>query len=72
MPGLSGFETLSRLKSDPLTSETPVVVVTSKTLTSGEREDLMAGAQAILSKEGLSQEGLLATIMQAVVRSNKE
>src|SRR5262249_38398322 len=26
MPGLSGFETLSRLKSDPLTSETPVVV----------------------------------------------
>src|SRR5262245_62783 len=66
MPGLNGFETLSRLKSDPLTSETPVVIVTSQTLTSGEREDLMARAQAIISKEGLSQEGLLATIMQAV------
>jgi signal transduction histidine kinase len=64
MPGLSGFETLSRLKSDPLTRETPVVVVTSKTLTSREREDLMAIAHAILSKEGLSQDGLLATIMQ--------
>ena len=66
MPGLSGFETLSRLKSDPLTRETPVVIVTSQTLTSGEREELMTGAHAILSKEGLSQEELLAAIMRAV------
>jgi signal transduction histidine kinase len=65
MPGLSGFETLSRLKSDPLTKETPVVIVTSQTLTSVEREELMTRAHAILSKEGLSQEGLLAVIMQA-------
>jgi len=66
MPGLSGFETLSRLKSDPLTSETPVVIVTSHTLAAGERKDLMARAKAILSKDGLSQEELLAAIMQAV------
>jgi signal transduction histidine kinase/ActR/RegA family two-component response regulator len=72
MPGLSGFETLSRLKSDPLTSETPVVVVTSHTLTSGEREDLMARAHAILSKEGLSQEGLLEAIRRATGMRNKE
>jgi signal transduction histidine kinase/ActR/RegA family two-component response regulator len=64
MPGLSGFETLSLLKSDPLTSETPVVIITSQTLTSGEREDLMAGAHSILSKEGLSQEELLGAINQ--------
>jgi CheY-like chemotaxis protein len=72
MPGLSGFEALSRLKSDPLTSETPVVIVTSQTLTSAEREELMARTQAILSKEGLSQEGLLAAIMQATGRRNEE
>ncbi len=72
MPGLSGFETLSRLKSDPLTSETPVVIVTSQTLTSGEREDLMARAQAILPKEGLSKEALLAAIMRATGRRNEE
>jgi signal transduction histidine kinase/CheY-like chemotaxis protein len=72
MPGLSGFETLSRLKNDPLTSDTPVVVVTSRTLTSGECEDLMATAYAILSKEGLSQEGLLDAIMRATGGSNKE
>ncbi|HEY6403801.1 MAG TPA: ATP-binding protein, partial [Blastocatellia bacterium] len=65
MPGLSGFETLSLLKSDPVTGETPVVIVTSQTLTSGERGDLMARAQAILSKEGLSQEGLVEAILRA-------
>jgi signal transduction histidine kinase/ActR/RegA family two-component response regulator len=72
MPGLSGLETLSRLKSDPLTSETPVVIVTSQTLTSLEREDLMARAQAILSKEGLSQDGLVEAIKRATGRRNKE
>jgi signal transduction histidine kinase/ActR/RegA family two-component response regulator len=72
MPGLSGFETLSRLKSDPLTSQTPVVIVTSQTLTSREHKDLMARAQAILSKEGLSQEGLVEAIRQATGRRNKE
>jgi signal transduction histidine kinase/CheY-like chemotaxis protein len=72
MPGLSGFETLSRLKNDPLTSETPVVVVTSQTLTSEECEDLMARTYAILSKEGMSQEGLLEAIMRATGGRNKE
>jgi signal transduction histidine kinase len=72
MPGLSGVETLSRLKSDPLTSETPVVIVTSKTLTSREREDLMARAQAILSKEDLSPERLVEAIRGATGGRNKE
>ncbi|HEY9430964.1 MAG TPA: ATP-binding protein [Blastocatellia bacterium] len=72
MPGLSGLETLSRLKSDPLTSETPVVIVTSQTLTSVDREDLMDRAQAILSKDALSQEGLVEAIMRATGGCNKE
>ncbi|HKQ77628.1 MAG TPA: ATP-binding protein [Blastocatellia bacterium] len=69
MPGLSGFDTLSRLKSDPLTRETPVVIITSQTLASGEREELMARAQAILSKEGLSQEGLAEAIRNATAKA---
>jgi signal transduction histidine kinase/ActR/RegA family two-component response regulator len=72
MPGLSGLETLSRLKSDPLTSETPVVIITSQTLTSVECEDLMVRAQAILSKEGLSKEGLVEAITRATGNRNKE
>src|SRR5262249_31067757 len=65
MPGLSGFETLIRLKSDPLTKETPVVIITSLPLTFGEREELMTRASAILSKEGLSKATLLEAIRQA-------
>jgi hypothetical protein len=49
-----------------------VVIVTSQTLTSLEREDLMARAQAILSKEGLSPDGLVEAIMRATGRRNKE
>ena len=65
MPGLSGLETLTRLKSDPLTRETAVVIITSQILTFGEREELMTGASAILSKEGLSKVRLLEAISQA-------
>jgi CheY-like chemotaxis protein len=72
MPGLSGFETLNMLKNDPLTSKTPVVIVTARKFAAGEREDLMARANAILSKEGLSQEELVAAVMEATGRRNEE
>jgi hypothetical protein len=49
-----------------------VVIVTSQTLTSVECEDLMARAQAVLSKEGLSKEGLVEAIMLATGRRIKE
>jgi CheY-like chemotaxis protein len=72
MPGLSGFETLSQLKGDPKTSETPVIIVTSQILTPGEREDLMVRANAILSKEGLSQDQLLEAIMRTTGARKKK
>ncbi|HEX5081452.1 MAG TPA: response regulator, partial [Blastocatellia bacterium] len=72
MPGLSGFETLSRLKGDPVISETPVIIVTSQTLTPEERKDLTARANAILSKEGLSRERLLEAITLATGTSEKK
>jgi CheY-like chemotaxis protein len=59
MPGLGGIETLTRLKGDSRTSAIPVVIITSQTPTAQEREELMSGARAILSKEGLSPEALL-------------
>jgi signal transduction histidine kinase/CheY-like chemotaxis protein len=62
MPGLSGLDTLNKLKDEPLTSAIPVVIVTSQTLTAEEREELMMGARQILSKEGLTPEMLLEVI----------
>ena len=39
MPEMTGFEVMSRLKEDPATSDIPVIVLTSKTLSDEERAD---------------------------------
>jgi signal transduction histidine kinase/DNA-binding response OmpR family regulator len=53
MPGMSGFEVLERLKAATLTKDIPVVICTSRILTSTEQNQLTSKAAAILSKEGL-------------------
>jgi two-component system phosphate regulon response regulator PhoB len=42
LPGLSGLEVCRRLKSEPDTSELPVIILTAK----GEEEDIVAGFEA--------------------------
>jgi signal transduction histidine kinase/DNA-binding response OmpR family regulator len=53
MPGLSGFDILDELKTDPATGGVPVAIITSKRLSDPERERLAARANAILSKSEL-------------------
>jgi signal transduction histidine kinase/CheY-like chemotaxis protein len=55
MPGMNGIEVLRELKADAATRDIPVVIVTSKLLTPEERDILDSQAQAVLSKEVLSQ-----------------
>jgi signal transduction histidine kinase/CheY-like chemotaxis protein len=55
MPGMSGYDMLEKLKSDPLTREIPVIVNTARVLSAAERETLVAGADAILSKSSASK-----------------
>jgi len=55
MPGMSGLEVLRELKADAVTRDIPVVIVTSKLLAQEERDILDSQAQAVLSKEVLSQ-----------------
>jgi CheY-like chemotaxis protein len=62
MPDLDGFEVLRRLKADPDTSAIPVVVVTARELTIGERELLDEMAAGVLSKHTVSRESTLAMI----------
>jgi CheY-like chemotaxis protein len=69
MPGLSGSEALRRLKNDPSTSEIPVIIVTSQPLTTAEREELIARAKAILSKENLLSDKLLGEVNRVLSRS---
>jgi signal transduction histidine kinase/CheY-like chemotaxis protein len=55
MPGMNGIEVLNVLKSDAVTRDIPVVIVTSKLLSPEERDILDSQAAAVLSKEVLSQ-----------------
>ena len=40
MPGMSGFEVLRKLKADPITKDIPVLICTSRVLTSPERTEI--------------------------------
>ncbi|HEY1760593.1 MAG TPA: ATP-binding protein [Bryobacteraceae bacterium] len=55
MPDMSGFQTLAELKTEPVTASIPVVVVTSRILTGGERMELMQNAAAIIGKDALDR-----------------
>ena len=57
MPGMDGFQVLEALKSEPETADIPVIVVTAKHLSEGERERIEALARSLLFKgEFLSDE----------------
>jgi CheY-like chemotaxis protein/two-component sensor histidine kinase len=66
MPGLDGFEVLRLLKGDPSTQTIPVVIVTSRELTDGERATLCELGAAVVSKRAVSRESALAMVADAV------
>jgi signal transduction histidine kinase/DNA-binding response OmpR family regulator len=68
MPGLSGFETLGRLKSDSATRDIPVVINSSQDLTEEERRQLAENAADIISKQSSSREESLAHIGRALAK----
>jgi CheY-like chemotaxis protein len=66
MPGMSGFEVLEHLKSDPATRAIPVIIFTSKELEEEERRRLSADAVAILFKRSTSRQMIVARIRDAL------
>jgi len=66
MPGMSGFEVLERLKAASTTKDIPVVICTSRILTSMEQNQLSNKAASILSKEGLDH-GAMAQELRRVI-----
>lgn len=58
MPGLSGFEVLTQLRSEQIT--TPVVVLTGKDLSATEQKTLRDGMAAVVQKSGQSIEHIVA------------
>jgi signal transduction histidine kinase/CheY-like chemotaxis protein len=66
MPGMDGFELLTRLKADPTACDIPVVVVTSKRLGEDDRRRLEPLVAAVLSKENVSRDRALAAVGAAL------
>ncbi|HEV7731980.1 MAG TPA: ATP-binding protein [Candidatus Binatia bacterium] len=66
MPELDGYGVLRTLRNAPETAHIPVVVVTSATLTEGERRSLLEHATLVLSKHELATGGIAAALGQAV------
>jgi CheY-like chemotaxis protein len=66
MPEMSGFDVLARLKQDPMTADIPVVVLTSKSLSSEEQRMLAPHAARIVSKQTLSRSDSADELLEAL------
>ena len=62
MPQMDGFEFLTRLRRNPDTRDTPVVVITAKELTAEDLRLLKGAVQKVLSKGEFSMEDLLSQL----------
>jgi signal transduction histidine kinase/DNA-binding response OmpR family regulator len=67
MPDPDGFTVLARLKSDEATRDIPVIVVTSKVLTSAEKKRL-GEAAAVIGKESVARGEGREEIRRALLR----
>ncbi|NIT86094.1 MAG: response regulator transcription factor [Gemmatimonadetes bacterium] len=68
MPGASGLEILSRIRSDPRRSETPVIILTAKGQDTDREAALAGGANDFLTKP-FSPKKLIARIEEILRRS---
>jgi threonine synthase len=66
MPGMDGFQFIEALKADRVLSQIPVIVLTAKELTPGERERLSNQITALLQKGGFLDEDLLQSIIKTL------
>ncbi|HKU62888.1 MAG TPA: response regulator [Gemmatimonadales bacterium] len=71
MPGLDGFELLSRIRADPELRYLPVVLVTARAGEKSAIEGLQAGADDYIAKPFSSRE-LVARVQAAIGRSRVE
>lgn len=66
MPGMSGLELIGRLRDKPGFDDTPVIVVSGKTLSNDDRKALEGAIDRFIAKAELREWDLAATVRQAV------
>jgi len=68
MPGMDGFEFVSRTRADPILRDTPAILVTSRESPEDRRRGRESGARAHIVKSEFDQNDFLKTIQQLVHR----
>jgi len=66
MPGIDGFEFVSRTRGDPVLRDTPAILVTSRASAEDRRRGRESGARAYIVKSEFDQNHFLKTIQQLV------
>jgi len=66
MPDVDGFEVMETIRSDERTKDTRIIVITAKTLTSGERRRLSGQIEALLQKGSFLDDDLLEEILSTL------
>jgi CheY-like chemotaxis protein len=65
MPDLDGFGVVGELKSDPVTADIPIIILTGHDLSSADKRRLNGKILGIVSKGPDAQEGLRAWLVGA-------
>jgi len=66
MPGMDGFEFITRTRADPILRNIPAVLVTSRASAEDRRRGEECGARAYIVKSEFDQDHFLKTIQQLV------
>ena len=69
MPVMDGFAFVREFRKTPNGNQTPIVIVTSKDLTPGDRKQLTGQVEAVMQKGGYSLEELQAEIHRFAVKA---
>ena len=66
MPEMDGFEFLSHVGKNETWRKVPVVVLTAKKLTAGDRKRLEGGVELLLEKGEVDPEALLSLLREVI------
>ncbi len=69
MPGLSGFDVAESLKDDPRTANIPILVLTSKEISTEDRENLHSKVSSFVQKGHSAREHLLREIKRVTANA---
>ena len=72
MPGMSGFETVARLRAQPQGAHIPVMIVSAKDLTADDILTLNGHVQRFVAKGSIEPEGLTNAVRQLLGQSKSQ